>query len=105
MTYFNPRIYNKQNLKEKDRKELEYYNNMFLNVIDSALTDEHDEYDDGSIAGKIRLEFCEQFCDRLKTKLGYAMQDIVVSIIDGYKDDHEVKKIDDYETFLQRERD
>jgi hypothetical protein len=42
MTYFNPKIYNKQNLKKEDRRELEYYNNMFLNVIDSALTDAHD---------------------------------------------------------------
>lgn len=28
MTYFDPKIYNKQNLKDKDREELEYYNEL-----------------------------------------------------------------------------
>ena len=33
MSYFNPKMYNKQNLKDEDRQEIEFY----FGVIDNAL--------------------------------------------------------------------
>lgn len=34
MTYFDPHIYNKQNLKKEDREEIDYWECIILNAID-----------------------------------------------------------------------
>lgn len=93
MTYFDPHIYCKQNLKDKDREELEYWQTVFENVIESASFEIGDE----SILAQIRKEIIDDFCKELKKELSYAMQDNLVGCIDGYED--EVKEVEEPETF------
>lgn len=99
MTYFNPKIFCKQNLKESDRKELEYWKQTFDNVINNA---EFDFTIDTSIGipaiDAIISDTVKAYGEVLKDKLGQMMQDNLIGIIDGYEDDvHEVEKP---ETFL-----
>ena len=98
MSYFNPKIYNKQNLKEKDRIELEYWEDEFVSLIKTA----QDNFQLGSTGSKtidrIREEIVDNFCKELKIALGCFLQDNVVGIIDHY--DEEVDEVEEYETFF-----
>jgi hypothetical protein len=93
MTYFDPRIYCKQNLKDKDREELEYWQTVFENVIASASFEIGDE----SILGRIRKEIIDEFCEELKKELSYAMQDNLVGCITSYGGD--IEEVEEPETF------
>ena len=99
MTYFNPRIYNKQNLKEKDRKELEYWKEVFDSVIENA----KERFVSSTITDiqtidTLLTEVAEEFCEYVRADLGYQLQDNVVSIIDNYEGD--IEEVEEPETFL-----
>lgn len=51
------------------------------------------------IIKKIISDIVEEFCEELKTHIGYELQENVVSIIDNYEDD-EIKNISNPETYL-----
>ena len=99
MTYFNPKIFCKQNLKESDRKELEYWNQAFDNVINNA---EFDFTLDADIEipaiNAIISDTVKAYGEVLRDKLGQMMQDNLISIIDGYEDD--VHEVEEPETFM-----
>lgn len=97
MSYFDPEIYNKQNLKPEDRSELDFVQSMINDVIDSALSSYVwcEEIESLKI---LKKQIAENFSEHLKEKFGYSLNDICVSIIDGYEDD--VQKVEDYETYL-----
>jgi len=96
MSYFNPKIYNKQNLKEDDLSELEYWNKVFTTLIDNQ---KEGFFHSGSPTfDKMRQEFLNEFCEQMKTALGYEMQNNVVAIIDEYEET--VPEREEYETFL-----
>ena len=101
MSYYNPKIYNKNNLKERDRKELEFYNEVFLNVINSTAEDFTLESNcmSPTLHGVLN-EVVSYFCESLKESLGYQMQELTVATIDNYDDTDEIDEIEDCETFL-----
>ncbi len=106
MTYFNPAIYNKENLRSRDRKELEYYQEVFNNVITNSQTDfcNADFGGNSPTMQNILNEVIQSFCEALRTDLGYAMQEQVVGIIDNYEDDS-VEEREEYTTFLYNKED
>ena len=89
MTYFNPQIFNRENLKEQDRKELDYWNDTFINVIENCK--EYYEVDDGTL-GQIKKEVVEDFCKLLRVNLGVEMQENVAGIINNYEEDVELRE-------------
>lgn len=101
MSFFNPKIYNKQNLKEDDLSELEYWHGVFTSVIDNAEFDAYADTECCKVFRDARNEIIKDFCHELKTKLGYTMQDNVVGIIDNYDDD--VQEREEFETFIYEE--
>lgn len=94
MTYFNPKYYCKQNLKEDDKRELDFWCGEILSLIENAESDH--EY--GSLS--IEKEIIHKFCEGLKERLGYSMQEVVVGTIDGYDDEQELKEWDEPDTYL-----
>lgn len=96
MTYFNPKIFCKQNLKERDLNELEFWKSEFDNCVENTLANEQD-YDDSTIA-KMKNEIIEEFAEALKTNWGYVLQDVVVADIEDYDDD--VEEYANPETFF-----
>lgn len=97
MTYFDPKIYCKQNLLDEDRRELEFWHDEILGMIEGAKPDEFE----GSISetfDKIRDEVIDNYAEWLKNVMNMALQDMLISIIDSYE--HEVCSVDDPETFL-----
>lgn len=105
MSYFDPKIYCKQNLKEADRKELEYWNQIFNNVIYNAEFDFTLETNiEIPAINNIINDTIKAYGEMLKDKLGQLMQDNLVGIIDGYEED--VEEVENPETFLyDREED
>lgn len=98
MTYFNPEIYCKQNLKEEDRKKLEFYQGIFESVIENSA----DNYETMTGCGiesldKLVMDVVNNFVEELKVELGITLQELAVSIIDHYEED--VEPVEDYETF------
>ena len=96
MSYFNPKIFNRENLNDKDRAKLDYWRDNFLNVIENAFYDF--ENTGSATVDKIKREFIADFCDTLRERLGEALQENLVSIIDGYE--HEVPERDEYTDYL-----
>lgn len=100
MTYFNPKIYNKQNLRNADRKELDFWNDTFKNVIESGCDDFVSEVLNAPIP--FVEEVVKQIIDgircELHTALGYAMQQVVVACIEAYKSP--VEEVENPETYL-----
>ena len=105
MTYFNPKIFCKQNLKESDRKELEYWNQAFDNVINNAEFDFTLDTDiEIPAINAIISDTVKAYGEVLRDKLGQMMQDNLIGIIDGYEDD--VHEVEEPETFMyEREED
>ena len=101
MTYFNPAIYNKENLRKNDRKQLEYCEQVFKNVIMNTKADfDASEFGGNSNTMKqIVNEIVESFCNELRVNLGYELQENVVGIIDNYGED-EAPEREVYTTFL-----
>ena len=96
MTYFNPKIYCKENLSESDKKDLDFYEQIFINVIENAkfeaeIPSEIEAFDN------IRTEIIENFCRDLRVRLGFDLQELVVGIIDGY--DHDVDEVENPTTY------
>ena len=99
MTYFNPKIFCKQNLKESDRKELEYWNQAFDNVINNAEFDFTLDTDiEIPAINAIISDTVKAYGEVLRDKLGQMMQDNLIGIIDGYEDD--VHEVEEPETFV-----
>lgn len=97
MSYFNPKIYNKQNLKEDDLSELSYWETVFRNLIEN--TQMQERVSTGSqTMDNIKDEIIAGFCEELKVALGYELQQNAVAIIDNYGED--VPEREDFETFL-----
>jgi hypothetical protein len=104
MSYYDPHIYNKQNLKEKDLKELSYYEGEFCNAVESAKEDYLDEISDKlPTLKKLVGEIIGDFIKECKVRFGYALHDMTVSIIDNY--DADVDEVDNPETFLYKDDD
>lgn len=101
MTYFNPKIYNKQNLKDEDRKDIDFYKELFDSVISKAEF-EAEMPSDIEIFDNIRNEIIDTFARDLRVNLGYALQDLVVGIIDGYEDE-DIKEVDNPDTYYYSE--
>ena len=101
MSYYEPKIYNKQNLKEKDLRELEYYEGMFHNAIENTLSDYDDEYPEG--VDTLVKGVTKDFAKRLKAYLGYSLNEDMVSIIDNYEDNVDVKEVENPTTFIYDE--
>lgn len=103
MSCYNPKIYNKQNLKEKDLRELEYYEGVFHTLIDNVVEDyEQEDYPKGI---DVLVEgIAKDFAERLKVVLGYQLNEDMVSIIDNYDED-DVEEIENPETFDYEDED
>ena len=98
MSCYNPKIFNKNNLKSEDRSELDFWNGEVQNLILNA----QDEYelhncDDVQIISDLKKQIVEDFCSLLKTQWGYVLQENVVGIIDNYDDD--IEEVENPETY------
>lgn len=96
MSFYNPKIFNKNNLKPEDRTELDFWNGEFLNCVENT----KDEYllgDDIPMIAELKKQIIDDFCVALKTQWGYALQENVVGIIDNY--DEDVEEVENPETY------
>lgn len=100
MTWFNPNIYCKQNLKEDHRKSIENCERVCKDVIEHAQM-EYEEYleddEDSKVLASIKKEIVASFVEYLKYELGDILQNECVSMIDSYEND--VPSVEDPATF------
>lgn len=94
MTYFDPQIYCKQNLKENHRKEFERWKEVIDLIIDRA--ESECDYEDNTL-GKIQEEIVEGFCERLRETANEVMQENLIGCIESYEGD--VEPVKEPETF------
>jgi len=94
VSYFNPKIYNRENLKKDDVFMLDSWQELINNTIDNAVNNQEIEGDLGlgDTLNNIKNEIIKNFCESLKTDFGYRLQDVVVSLIDGYGEDVEERE-------------
>lgn len=92
--YYDNTIYNRENLKEKDRKELDFWFEFMLSVIDGVMAD--DEPLGLETLDKLINEIEENTAKLIKENLKSNMQEYLVAIIDTYD---EVEKREEYTTY------
>lgn len=98
MTYFNPSIFNKQNLKEEDRTELDFWNGEVLNCIENTKEEyQLENYNDVPVLRDLKNQIIDDFCALLKSQWGCTLQENVVGIIDNY--DEDVEEIENPDTY------
>lgn len=96
MTFFDPKYYCKQNLKEEDRKTLDACRDLFLEVIERARDTYEDEYCTESV-DRLKLEVVDSFVEIVKEDLGVTLQEETVGLIESYEED--VAPVEDPETY------
>lgn len=89
MSYFNPRIYNIQNLKKQDRMEVSYWRNIVREAAERSKAD-MDECHCHDTLEKIRAEIGIQAIDEFLESFDIQVAEIIVGLIDGYGDEIEV---------------
>lgn len=100
MTWFNPNIYCKQNLKEDHRESLEYCERVCKDVIEHAQMEygeDLEDNEDSKVLASIKKEIVASFVEYLRYELGDILQSECVSMIDSYEND--VPSVEDPETF------
>ena len=95
MTYFNPKIYCKQNLKEEDRKRIERFKDEVEEIFNLAL-DDYEEELKGDSVDQIKLEVIKDFGETFKARVADRAQDYLIGVIESYD---EVEEVEDPETF------
>ena len=99
MTYFNPKIYCKQNLKKEDLNALEYLKTEFEVALDMAYDRYNEEHctADSMILDEIKIQLVDSFIEIVKECMGDRLQENLVSCIEGYEKD--VEEVEFPETF------
>lgn len=88
MSFFNPDIYNEDNLLPKDKEIIASVRTLFESITDSYRID---EYCDGVFLGKLETELYKErlslFLEFLKKQGEAEIDDMIVSMIEGYSDE------------------
>lgn len=85
MSFYDPNIYNENNLKENDRLEIEYWRSAFECAISNASEDieySADELGEG-VCVNIK-NFLPLYEKKLKQKMEAEIYESIVSMIDNY---------------------
>ena len=85
MSYYNPKIYNKENLSESDRRELDFWHDRIHEVIEQCRDETLSEGTGSKTLDVIINEVIETFCENLRIDFGLSLHDLTVSIIDSYE--------------------
>lgn len=103
MTYFNPEIYNKHNLKKRDRDEIEFYAELIKNVLLNTedVIKMHTDKDNPISKGIADYQLAA--IDEVREQMAMQLHDVVVGYIENYNDeDFESLRIDgDHERKVQ----
>lgn len=89
VTYFDPDVYNKYNLSDDDRDEIELYGYMIADVIDVVKSDIEEELADAGdnpIAKGIAAYKLENVED-IRRMMAFALHGILAERIESYDDD------------------
>jgi len=99
MSYFDPRIYCKQNLKGEDLRRLELIEEVGVQALDRAYDVFEESCDEASgLLDDIKKEIVKSYKEFAREELGDILQDFVVGFIDGYEED--VEPVEEPETFF-----
>ncbi len=103
MTYFNPEIYNKHNLKKSDRQEVEFYAELIKNTLLNAEDVIKVHADEGNPISKGIMQYQLTAIDEVRGQLAMQLHEVVVAYIENYNDeDFESLRIDgDHERKVQ----
>lgn len=94
MSYYNPKIYNKEHLPEDQRNEMQYWFDFVKRVVNSTLSDLTEE-EIPSMLDKIKSENYEEFVQEFLTNLAVEFDELTVAIIDG-ADDEPLNELEEY---------
>lgn len=99
MSYFDPKIYNLENLKEKDRKELEFWCDTCIDIVYKTNLFIGEE-DKSNTLDKIRHEVVDEFCNDLFDEIASKFHNITVSTIDNYPEE-DIPEVENPTTFYE----
>ncbi len=88
MSYYDPEIYNIENLKDEDRQYLSELEYIKENILCDETVDEYlSEFGYGKTASAILAELFIPFIHRLSEDVDLHIQELIVGMIDNYSDE------------------
>jgi hypothetical protein len=88
MSYFDPKVYNSNNLHEDDRESLRFWKELIINTFNAAREDILGDPDDELDAfGQLKLAALNEFEKAFDKQMNQAFFDILVTIIEDYDDE------------------
>lgn len=91
MSYYNPKIYNYSNLHEEDKNAVWIIKNCFIDTLNGI---SETELENCTTIEKMEAEIRNEAIEDAKDLLKGQLIDFIVSIIDSYDENEEIKKID-----------
>lgn len=100
MTYYNPKVYNYSNLKDKDKEIIDCICITALDAVENAIVEKEDELvDEEVILEKIRLQSEISALIEVEQNIQLEMIELMVSTIEHYPEefqDEDLKNTDDH---------
>ena len=84
MTYFDPEIYNEDNLTDADRAEVEFWWKEFENSLYEAENDMFGEEEDRDLLDKVQAAVVQRYTERLKKCFSSRITEYVAYLIDKH---------------------
>ena len=100
MSYFDPKIYCKQNLNEQDRKEFDWWYEFIMSAVDSFVANQGiREFEMPDFLRNILADIEDEIIDELKDSIANKFNNLIVGTIDNYPEDTYIKEIEEPELY------
>lgn len=100
--FANPTIYNRENLKPEDRKELDFWFNEIITEIIVTL----EEHPTGvSALDDLISDIQKDYAHDLIYNFGVNIDEVMVSLIDGYPEDVPCEAVEEFTTYTMKAED
>ena len=99
MTYFNPKVYCRENLNEKDRKEIDWWAETMINAVEDIRPVDVGEY---RVLERIRYEETNLVLNCVLESMARKLDDIMIACIDEYESVENCENPTDYFDMIEQ---
>lgn len=100
MTWFNPKIYNRENLTKEARSEMDYWCKTVVNNVLNAKFNFCEDGTGSETFDKMRSEIVDNFCQYLILQIAHTFNDNIVASIEADNHDKDVEEVENPTSYI-----